>query len=191
MSKNLIIIYIWDAFWTYWVLAAIHTRLKVKKESNGQKIMQRSVHLIFVVIAFIITFFEFTNVFLYNEILPHNLPIEYIGIMILVLSLLFAIWARITLGKNWSGAIQKVEGQRLIHSGPYRYIRNPIYTGIVFGFFGTFVSFGTLGSLLGFCIILIAYIYKISKEQKFLIIEFEEEYRVYIKESWALIPYIF
>jgi len=54
--------------------------------------------------------------------------------MILVLSLLFAIWARITLGKNWSGAIQTVKGQSLIHSGPYR---------------------------------------------------------VYIKESWALIPYIF
>ena len=147
--------------------------------------------MIFVVIAFIITFFQFTNVFLYNEILPHNTVIEYIGMMILVLSLLFAIWARITLGKNWSGAIQKVKGQSLIHSGPYRYIRNPIYTGIVFGFFGTFVSFGTLDSLLGFCIILIAYIAKISKEQKFLIIEFEEEYRVNIKESWALIPYIF
>lgn len=191
MNRTLIIIYIWDVFWIYWILAAIHTRLKVKKETNGQKFMQRSIHLIFVVIAFIITFFQFTNVFLYNEILPHNLLIEYIGMMILVLSLLFAIWARIILGKNWSGAIQKVEGQRLIHSGPYRYIRNPIYTGIVFGFLGTFVSFGTLGSLLGFCIILIAYIAKISEEQKFLIIEFEEEYRVYIKESWALIPYIF
>jgi len=191
MNRTLIIIYLWDAFWIYWILAAIYTRLKVKKETNGQKFMQRSIHLTFVVIAFIMTFFQFKNVFLYNEILPHNPPIEYIGMMILILSLLFAIWARITLGKNWSGAIQKVEGQRLIHSGPYRYIRNPIYTGIVFGFFGTFVSFGTLGSLLGFCIILIAYIAKINKEQKFLIIEFEEEYRVYIKESWALIPYIF
>ena len=90
---------------------------------------------------------------------------------------------------EWS--YTKVEGQRLIHSGPYKYIRNPIYTGIVLGFFGTFVSFGTLASLLGFCIILIAYIAKIRKEQKFLIIGFEEEYRVYIKKSWALIPYIF
>jgi len=191
MNRTLIIIYIWDIFWIYWILAAIYTRLKVKKETKGQKFMQRSIHLIFVVIAFILTFFQFTNVFLYNDILPHNPPIEYIGIMILVLSLLFAIWARITLGKNWSGAIQKVEGQRLIHSGPYKYIRNPIYTGIVLGFFGTFVSFGTLASLLGFCIILIAYIAKIRKEQKFLIIGFEEEYRVYIKKSWALIPYIF
>ena len=191
MNRNLVIIYIWDIFWIYWILSAIHTRLKIKKKTNGQNSMQRSIHLIFVSIAFIITFFRFKNIFLYNKIISNNPPFEYIGMMILVLSLLFAIWARVALGKNWSGAIQKVEGQRLIHSGPYKYIRNPIYTGIVFGFLGTFVSFGTLGSLLGFCIILIAYIAKINKEQKFLIIEFEEEYKKYIKESWALIPYIF
>ncbi len=191
MSGVTIAIYIWSAFWIYWILSAINTRSKVKKESSGQKGTQRAIHLAFVVIAFIITFFQFRNIFLWNEIILHTPSVEYIGVIILVLSLLFAIWARVVLGRNWSGAIQKVEGQRLVCNGPYKYIRNPIYTGIVCGFFGTFITFGTIASLVGFIIILFIYIIKISKEQKFLIEEFGEEYKKYITKSWALIPFVF
>jgi protein-S-isoprenylcysteine O-methyltransferase Ste14 len=112
-----------------------------------------------------------------------------LGASILLLSLSFAIWARITLGRNWSGAIQKVEEQRLIRNGPYRYIRHPIYTGFVCGFCGTFITLGA--SLLGFIIILISYIAKIIIEENFLVTEFGDEYREYMNESWALIPFIF
>ncbi|WP_411680183.1 methyltransferase family protein [Clostridium thailandense] len=191
MSKITITIYIWSAFWIYWILSAINTRSKVKKESSGQNGSQRAFHLIFVVIAFIITFFQFENIFLWNKIIPHTPSVESIGIIILILSLLFAIWARLVLGMNWSGAIQKVEGQRLVCSGPYKYIRNPIYTGVVFGFLGNFIVFGTIASLIGFVLILFVYVLKISKEQKFLVEEFGDEYKAYIAKSWALIPFVF
>ena len=191
MSIVKIAIYMWSAFWIYWILSAMFTRLKVKKEYSGQVSIQRSFHLIFTVMAFAVTFFRINFIYLDNIILPRNFIIQWTGAAILFLSLSFAIWARITLGRNWSGAIQKVEGQRLVRNGPYKYVRNPIYTGIVCGFFCTFVTFGTFASLLGFCIILTAYIIKINKEQNFLIQEFGEEYKKYIRESWALIPYIF
>lgn len=191
MSNINIVSYIWSIFWIYWILAAIKTRSNVKKESSGQMKIERSVHIILVIIAYVITFFQFKNTFLWNRIIPNYGYAQYIGITILVLSLLFAIWARIVLGRNWSGAIQKVEGQRLVCSGPYKYIRNPIYTAMVCGFFGTFITFRSLTSFIGFCIILITYIIKINREQRFLIIEFGDEYEKYIKGSWALIPYIF
>ena len=191
MSNISIISLIWILFWGYWTLAAVKTRSSVKKEASGQESMQRALHVIFVIISYIITFFQFKNTFLENSIIPNYEYVEYIGIAILVLSLLFAIWARIELGRNWSGAIQKVEGQRLVRSGPYKYIRNPISTGVVFGFLGTFITFGNLASLIGFFMILLIYIIKISREQKFLLLEFGEEYKKYINESWALIPYIF
>ncbi|WP_243136638.1 methyltransferase family protein [Acetobacterium paludosum] len=70
-------------------------------------------------------------------------------------------------------------------------IRNPIYTGIICGFFATFIIFGTLASLLAFGIILILYILKINKEQKFLLLEFGDEFDQYMKRSWALIPFLF
>jgi protein-S-isoprenylcysteine O-methyltransferase Ste14 len=183
--------YIWALFWGYWILSAAYTRSKVKKVSSGQKSIQWIFHLIFVILAFSITLYEFKNLTFWREIIPHNLIVEYLGVIILLISLSFAIWARISLGRNWSGAIQMVEGQRLVRNGPYKYIRNPIYTGIVCGFFGTFITFGTTASLVGFIIILSTYIVKIDKEQRYLIEEFGEEYKKYISESWALIPFIF
>ncbi|OOM78465.1 isoprenylcysteine carboxylmethyltransferase family protein [Clostridium sp. BL-8] len=191
MSNTTIAGYIWGIFWIYWMLAAIRTRSKVKKESSGQKSIIRGLHLLLVIISYFLTFVEFKEVFLWKTILPSHKYAGYIGIIILVLSLLFAIWARVVLGRNWSGAIQKVEGQRLVRSGPYKYIRNPIYTGVVCGFLGNFIAIGNLASLIGFCIMLVIYIIKIKREQTFLVEEFGEEYKKYIKESWALIPYIF
>lgn len=183
--------YIWALFWGYWILSAAYTRAKVKKVSSGQKSKQRVFHLILVILAFAIALSEFKNVILWREITPSSLSVEYLGVIITLISLSFAIWARIALGRNWSGAIQKVEGQRLVRNGPYKYIRNPIYTGIVCGFLGTFITFGTIASLIGFVIILSTYVIKIGREQQYLIKEFGEEYKKYVSESWALIPFIF
>ncbi|GFZ32164.1 hypothetical protein CSC2_26900 [Clostridium zeae] len=189
--NKFIINYIWGLFWGYWILSAMYTRSKVKKLSSGQKSTQRMLHLSLVIVSFVITLFGFKTFIFWKEIIPRNLIVEYFGVIILVISLSFAIWARITLGRNWSGAIQRVEGQRLVKDGPYRHVRNPIYTGIVCGFFGTFIALGTIASLVGFIIMLSTYIVKIRKEQRYLIEEFGEEYNKYISESWALIPFIF
>ena len=183
--------YIWSLFVIYWVLSALHTRRKVKKDGSGQERIPRALHLFLVFIAFAVTYSNPEIMRLNEIILPHNWVIEYTGGIILFLSLLFAIWARIVLGKNWSGAIQKVEGQRLIKCGPYKHIRNPIYTGVICGFFGTFLTLGTIASFLGLCIVSAAFLVKIKNEQRFLIMEFGEEYKQYIKETWALLPYIF
>lgn len=191
MEKRIIIIYIWDIFWAYWILSAIRTRLKVRKEADGQQNIPRLLHLFFVVLSFFLILFKFDNITLWNRVITPNSSLQNLGMIIVILSLSFAIWARIILGKNWSGAIQKVECQRLVISGPYRYIRNPIYTGILCGFCGTFLVIGTLASLIGFLIITVAYVIKVVKEQKFLVHEFGKDYEDYIKGSWALIPFIF
>jgi hypothetical protein len=41
--------------------------------------------------------------------------------------IMFAWWARIHLGRLWSGAITRKEGHRVIDSGPYALVRHPIY----------------------------------------------------------------
>src|SRR4051794_14513039 len=109
MSIVRVTIYLWSVFWVYWMLLAISTRKKVKKEYSGQESSQRIVHLIFVIIAFVITFFPVN--FINRIIIPSNYAFESLGGVILLLSLSFAVWARIILGRNWSEAIQKVKNQ--------------------------------------------------------------------------------
>jgi protein-S-isoprenylcysteine O-methyltransferase Ste14 len=45
----------------------------------------------------------------------------------------FAWWARIHLGKLWSGGVERMADHRVVDSGPYRFVRHPIYTGLIAG----------------------------------------------------------
>lgn len=63
--------------------------------------------------------------------------------------LLMAIWARSTLGQNWSGRIATGGDQQLVVRGPYRIVRHPIYTGLLIAVFGTAIVSGELRAFLG------------------------------------------
>ncbi|GMA98249.1 isoprenylcysteine carboxylmethyltransferase family protein [Pelosinus sp. IPA-1] len=182
---------LWGIFWVYWIIAGIRIRWSVKSENAGQKGISRFLHLFFVVLAFWLSLSNYNNLILWKIIIIQGQHIKVIGLLLLTLFLAFSIWARIILGRNWSGAIQKVQGQRLVTKGPYKYIRNPIYTGIIGGFIGTFITIGTLASFIGMLLSVAIYILKIIKEENFLVDTFGNEYVEYKKRTWALIPLIF
>jgi protein-S-isoprenylcysteine O-methyltransferase Ste14 len=184
--------YIWGAFWVYWLLQGMKTRSEVKKEKSGDSNVTRLTHVFLVIVGTILLIERFETLPLIGTqpIAPTGW-MDAIGMAILLLSLAFSIWARFILGSSWSGAVQKVENQQLIQSGPYRYVRNPIYTGVIFGSVGTLLINASVGGLLGLVILIVAYIIKINKEQAFLIDEFGQNYLAYMKRSWALIPFIY
>jgi protein-S-isoprenylcysteine O-methyltransferase Ste14 len=190
LKENLYVGYLWGIFWIYWIITGIRTRRNTESEKVGQKPIQRFLQLFFVIVAFWLSLSLYDNLSLWKLIIQGQY-IKIIGFLLLFLSLAFSVWARVILGKNWSGVIQKVQGQRLITKGPYRYIRNPIYTGIIGGFIGTFIIVGTLASLLGMLIIIVTYILKTVKEERFLVESFGDEYIEYKKRTWALLPLIF
>lgn len=54
--------------------------------------------------------------------------LRWAGVGIAIDGFIFLQWAQITLGKNWSDTPRMLKEQALITSGPYRFIRHPIYT---------------------------------------------------------------
>jgi protein-S-isoprenylcysteine O-methyltransferase Ste14 len=66
-------------------------------------------------------------------LLPDTRVVNLSGLTIAAAALGFAIWARFTLGRNWSGTVTVKAGHELIRSGPYRFVRHPIYSGILAG----------------------------------------------------------
>ena len=98
------------------------------------------------------------------------------GIAITLLGLGFAVWARVHLGKNWSGSVTIKVDHRLVRTGPYRYVRNPIYTGILAGFAGTALVIGRVWAIYGLLILLAGFLIKIQEEEKVLLEKFGEEY---------------
>jgi len=102
----------------------------------------------------------------------------------------FAIWARRHLGRNWSGNVTVKEEHALIRSGPYAFLRHPIYSGVLLALLGTALAFGewrTLGALLLF---FLAILRRIAAEETQMRQAFPG-YDQYRSESWALVPFLY
>jgi protein-S-isoprenylcysteine O-methyltransferase Ste14 len=124
------------------------------------------------------------------RLLPDSPAAAYTGLALTVAGVAFAIWARVVLGGNWSGTVTIKEGHTLVRSGPYRLVRNPIYTGLWLALLGTAVAYGELRGFIGAGIVLLAWWYKGRKEEAFLAGQFGQPYEVYRREVKSLIPFV-
>ncbi len=118
-------------------------------------------------------------------------PMNVIGALIFIVGLLITVNAQMTLKRNYSSMLRIKEGHQLITHGIYKYVRHPVYSGVILRFF-TIPIFAT--SLLGFLFALTAiplFNYRIGVEEKMLIGEFGDEYLEYTKATWKLLPYIY
>ncbi|MBO0695837.1 MAG: isoprenylcysteine carboxylmethyltransferase family protein, partial [Verrucomicrobia bacterium] len=136
----------WIIFIIVWLLGALSTKRTIYRESSAE----RARYWILLVIAYFLVIRS--NVLpapLDWLVIPHTTSSAWIGAFLCVCGLVFAIWARVILGRNWSGVVTLKEGHELIERGPYRIVRHPIYTGILGMFAGTAIALGYLGGFLG------------------------------------------
>ena len=113
------------------------------------------------------------------------------GIALAAAGVAFAVWARLTLGGNWSGTVALKEGHTLVQRGPYRWVRHPIYTGLLLAALGTAVVSGSLHSMLALPVILFGFWLKIATEENLMVQTFGAEYVEYMQRVKALAPLLF
>jgi len=82
-------------------------------------------------------------------------------------------------------------GAKFIKSGPYRCIRNPMYLGILLFFGSTVIQRPEKMNILIFLILLLVFLLKIYREEKFLTDQFGNAYLEYKNNTHRLIPFIF
>lgn len=113
------------------------------------------------------------------------------GLGIMAAATLFHVWARGHLGRNWSSEVAIRPGHELVRTGPYRFVRHPIYTAIIGLAIGTALVSGRVLSLAGALLFAIAYLGKLRLEERALQETFGAEWQEYRKRSWALLPGVF
>lgn len=128
---------------------------------------------------------------LHQRFLPELLLFQPFGLTLVIGGVLFACWARYTLGRNWSVAAQLKHEHELIQSGPYRFVRHPIYSGLLIAFMGTAVMIGEWRALIAFVIILGSFLYKFRVEERLLRLHFGDSYLQYASRTKALIPVVY
>ena len=115
----------------------------------------------------------------------------YILAAITVAGISFTWWARIHLGRFWSNAITHKEGHRVIDTGPYGFVRHPIYTGLITGMLATGVAVGTVTAMLGAVLISLGMWQKARMEEGFLTTELgADAYGSYCRRVPMIIPFL-
>lgn len=122
---------------------------------------------------------------------PQTPALGVLGDAFAIVGVAFAIWARVVLGRNWSGAVVLVrEGQGLVQSGPYAIVRHPIYTGFLTALIGTALTLGTLAAWLGVVAALIAFLIRVDIEDRLMAAAFGEAHAAYRARTRRLIPFV-
>jgi protein-S-isoprenylcysteine O-methyltransferase Ste14 len=128
--------------------------------------------------------------FLGTRLTPRmGLPAQ-IGLALDLVGVLFAIWARLTIGRNWSNTMALKEKHELVQTGPYGIVRHPIYAGMSLAVLGTAMTTGSLASYLGFVCMLMGLLIRIQSEDRLMARQFPETHPAYRQRTKRLVPLI-
>jgi protein-S-isoprenylcysteine O-methyltransferase Ste14 len=97
-----------------------------------------------------------------------------------------------TLGKQWALRARLVEGHQLITVGPYAYVRNPIYTGML----GMLIATGLamehwIALIVAVIVFVVGMVIRVRSEEKLLQAAFGQAFEEYAKRVPAVIPGIY
>jgi len=113
-----------------------------------------------------------------------------VAIMAEVAAVALMVWARLTFGSRSFHAAANPTAGGLVTTGPYRFIRHPIYTAVcLFGWTGVLAHWSLINVLLG-ALLLVGAVARMLCEER-LIIEVYPEYRAYAQASKRMVPYVF
>jgi protein-S-isoprenylcysteine O-methyltransferase len=73
------------------------------------------------------------------------LALGWVGAVLTAVGIGFAVWARVSLGRNWISQPAVKEHHELVTTGPYTYVRHPIYAGIMLAALGTALTSSIFG----------------------------------------------
>ena len=175
---------LWLILVAYWISAAWGNKPTVYRVNPTWRIL-----FIAACVALIVLFRAYPGYF-GHRIVSFSDERCWIGIGICAAGVAFAIWARRTLGRNWSGNPTIKEGHELIETGPYRFVRHPIYTGILVASVGTAVGVTRVRELVLLVFVAVSLWLKLKIEESLMTRQFPQTYPEYKRRTKALIPYI-
>lgn len=179
------------ALWLIWLTGWIISGLSTKTVVRAEGIVSRLLHIIPLGIGIILlTFRRAGGPWLASGIYPQTPWSFWIGSALVACGLGFAAWARIHLAGNWSGTVTLKQDHTLTCSGPYRFVRHPIYTGLLAAILGSAIATAEWRGVVAFALVLLAFLRKLTVEEELLTAEFGDAYLRYRAKVPALVPWL-
>ena len=183
-------VWLMDAAWIVWLGVWIALSRRVKNVARRESMAQRAAHIIPMGVAAALLFFDSRagDTWLEHRVLPRAAWMAPAGLAVVLAGLAIAIWARVILAGNWSGTVTLKQDHELVQTGPYRFARHPIYTGLLTAILGTAIAIDELRGPLALLITAVAFIRKMQTEEAFMNDAFGSRYALYKTRVAALIP---
>ncbi len=175
------IILCWAIFIIYWIIAAFRVKRTVEKRMGWWRIL----------ILLILAAYALNPIKQGGILWSYTLTVGIIADIVTLTGLIITLWARTVLGGNWSTDTALKENHELIQSGPYRYVRHPIYSGLLLMVLGVAIFYGRVIGFVAFIIFFITFWLRARQEEKLLTKQFPEAYPNYKARVKAFIPFIY
>ncbi|HVT32998.1 MAG TPA: isoprenylcysteine carboxylmethyltransferase family protein [Rhodanobacteraceae bacterium] len=176
----------WVAWAIYWYVAARNAKADARREHYALRLA----HILPLVVAALLLWIPVFPGVLGKRFLPATPAVFWVGAALVAIGLGLAIRARRVLGRNWSGIVTVKEDHELVREGPYRWVRHPIYTGLLAAFAGSAIARGEWRGLVAVALVFAAFWFKLRREERWMIETFGAAYLRYRAEVRALIPFV-
>jgi protein-S-isoprenylcysteine O-methyltransferase Ste14 len=177
MTLGALIFAAWAAFGAYWLISALGAK-------EGSFTGRRRVPIVFSGTAFVLL-----RVFQSGALAVHSPVLQVVGIIVLLSGLGLAVWARIHLGRNWGMPMTRKNDPELVTSGPYRFVRHPIYSGLLLAIVGTALA-TNFSLLIAAAVLGIYFAYSARVEERMLTASFPAAYAGYRARTKMMIPFV-
>ncbi len=181
---------LWLILIVYWLVSATRAKRSLGGSwSWGREIALRLILLVLIVLALRLTALNRTRQEVRLMIVNASLPLAIVGIVLCALGVGFAIWARAYLGRNWGMPMTQKEIPALVTTGPYAYVRHPVYAGFLLAMLGSAIG-QSLIWVIPFVLFGIYFAYSARREEKLMLAQFPEQYAAYMQRTKMFVPFV-
>lgn len=174
----------WITFALFWLASSRRVKATERAETQISLVIRIAGSLLAVLFAFV------RWGVLGNALFSRTQALLATSVVLAWAGVLFAIWARVMLGRNWSATVTLKQSHDLIQSGPYRLVRHPIYSGMLLSFVGVILFLDSVGGAVGLGIAIAVYYLKARQEETILAGHFGQAWEQYCSRTRAIIPFI-
>jgi len=185
-----LILALWLVLIAFWAISAAG----VKRNVNGARVWRREIGLRLGILAFVLLALRIPafrqalrNAGLYA--VNTSMLMGLIGVAFCALGVGLAITARVYLGRNWGMPMSQKENPELVTTGPYAFIRHPIYTGIFLAMLGSTIGLSLIW-LLPLILVGAYFVFSAQREEKLMLEQFPQRYPAYMKRTKMLLPFV-
>jgi protein-S-isoprenylcysteine O-methyltransferase Ste14 len=179
---------LWFVLFLYWAIAAFSAKRNVGGNRWSKESGLRLTILVIIVIALRAP--ELREALQSAQAYEASSPLMGLcGVLLAALGVGLAIVARVQLGRNWGMPTSQKENPELVTTGPYAFIRHPIYTGMLIAMLGAAIG-QTVSWVLPLILYGIYFTYSARREEKLMIEEFPQQYPAYMARTKMLVPFL-